>query len=178
MREEAEPMPKRSRRPGETEQQAVTRRERNNEHMTVVRNNETVEQRSVRLESKRASRANADARRRQATSNLAVADGIDESQVALHYLGKFEENCTFCNAKYFHSERNTAGEYNVCCNKGQVRISNFSTNYYINKLMMGDDPDSKHFMENIRSYNSAFGICICIRWSSDPGTTRIWTILF
>ncbi|XP_021968097.1 uncharacterized protein LOC110863154 [Folsomia candida] len=50
VREEAEPMPKRSRRPGETEQQAVTRRERNNEHMTVVRNNETVEQRSVRLE--------------------------------------------------------------------------------------------------------------------------------
>ncbi|XP_021953640.1 uncharacterized protein LOC110850511 [Folsomia candida] len=187
---EPEPEPKRFRLPGETEAGSSNRHAGDPQGTTISRlmqteeqvsirhitearrfaqnrQNETPEQRNVRLERERINRANVAYRRLQETAHAAVVESPDEDTVVLHNLGNMNVSCEFCNAINFLQERPVDKKFTVCCNKGKLRIPNFEKN---EKLLTGKDPDSKNFMDNIRSYNSAFAFAsVGAKIASPPG---------
>ncbi|XP_063215615.1 uncharacterized protein LOC134527152 [Bacillus rossius redtenbacheri] len=60
--------------------------------------------------------------------------------------------CPFCNAMKWQKE--TSG---MCCSNGKVNIEIFNNPSEILKaLLNGDHPQSRHFLENVRAFNSAF----------------------
>ena len=62
--------------------------------------------------------------------------------------------CPFSNATKFKGE--TSG---LCCKSGRVQLLNLhDPPEPLNHLMLGDIPESRHFLENIRKYNSCFQI--------------------
>ncbi|XP_021959696.1 uncharacterized protein LOC110855595 [Folsomia candida] len=159
------PSPKRSKdaarkrleRENESEEQTAARHLTNSRSYAKSRENETVPETLARLERRRTNRINAADRRIQATCRMALINEIDESQFPLHNIGQFDVICNDCNAIHFENERAGDGKFTVCCNKGKVKLPEIQTNDYIKGLLTGTDPDSKHFFDNIRSYNSAFG---------------------
>ena len=75
---------------------------------------------------------------------------IDYSDFAV--IGDMVVCCQFCNALKWRKEPN-----GICCSGGKVRIENFHEPPDIIKaLLSGEHPQSKHFLDNVRSYNSAF----------------------
>ncbi|XP_035713810.1 uncharacterized protein LOC118438127 [Folsomia candida] len=140
----------------ETEQETIRRRIEDNKRNFARRQLETAIDREERLQQVRTNRANTSYRMLQMTVRLAIVDNLEESMVELHTMGEMNVLCEFCNAKHFANERPTDKKFTVCCNKGKVKIPTFATHEYIKRLLIGQDPDSKNFMENIRSYNNAF----------------------
>lgn len=68
------------------------------------------------------------------------------------FIGRIILKCTFCEALKWQKE--TSG---MCCANGKVQVSLFlDTPELLRALLNGDHPQSKHFSENIRSYNNAF----------------------
>ncbi|GBP82283.1 hypothetical protein EVAR_86637_1 [Eumeta japonica] len=75
---------------------------------------------------------------------------IDYSEFAS--IGGMEICCQFCHALKWRKEPN-----GICCSGGKVLIENFhELPDFIKALLNGEHPQSKHFLDNIRSYNSAF----------------------
>ncbi|XP_021967368.1 uncharacterized protein LOC110862486 [Folsomia candida] len=140
----------------ETDEEAMKRKIQDNQRISSRRQLETPKERDERLEQLRTNRANASCRVLKMTARAAIIDNLEESIVELHNMGEMNVLCEFCNAKHFARERPTDKKFTVCCNKGKVKIQNFATYEYIKRLLTGKDPDSKHFMEHIRSYNNAF----------------------
>ncbi|CAH2098232.1 unnamed protein product [Euphydryas editha] len=67
-------------------------------------------------------------------------------------VGCMTEICNFCDALKWKKEAN-----GMCCSSGKVVVQNFQDPPNIIKtLINGNHPQSKHFLNNIRSYNSAF----------------------
>ena len=83
-------------------------------------------------------------------------DIIVESEIAEHNAGLLNIVCIKCGSKNFAGE--TTGKVNIfssCCHKGKIKLAPIKTVERIVNLMKGIDRDSKNFMNNIRSYNSA-----------------------
>ena len=48
-------------------------------------------------------------------------------------------------------------EFSICCQKGKVQLPFLQKPpELLNNLLNGEDPRSKHFLDNIRTYNSMF----------------------
>ncbi|XP_028968047.1 uncharacterized protein LOC114828365 [Galendromus occidentalis] len=63
-----------------------------------------------------------------------------------------DQSCQFCRALKFKNE--TAG---MCCANGQVKLPDLrSPPQTLRALVAGETSESKHFLKNIRKYNSAF----------------------
>ncbi|KAL3633895.1 hypothetical protein CASFOL_022657 [Castilleja foliolosa] len=78
-------------------------------------------------------------------------------------LGDAIYECRFCNAQFWFNERSqkwgclNAPYYNVCCNGGIVDLPRLvEPPDVLRDLLHGTSRRSKHFQENIRSYNSMF----------------------
>jgi hypothetical protein len=96
-------------------------------------------------------------RQRQADIHEIVNVNVcDEIGIVEHYCGEMNMICRCCNARHFCKELPSDGQFTVCCNKGVVQLPQCKTDSYIETLLKGNHPDSKTFLESIRSYNSAF----------------------
>jgi len=174
------------RRRGESEDQAQKRRDAdkkrkatNNEQKKKSRAKESVEEARLRKAARNRNDREARAREsealkqsrlirekqcrgRRANMQLSretalISIELDENVVPEHYCGDMNLTCTHCKAKHFVNELPRDGSFTVCCNKGSVQLPRIETDRYVKSLLDGTDPDSKVFMENIRSYNCAFG---------------------
>ena len=69
-----------------------------------------------------------------------------------YIVGGMSFRCSFCNAHRFVGETDS-----ICCSGGKVKIC-MSAKYpdAIKTLLSGDHKRSKHFLQHIRQYNSAF----------------------
>ena len=67
-------------------------------------------------------------------------------------IGTLSVQCSDCGALKFEKETNS-----VCCSKGKVQLDAFpQLQPFLQHLYEGIDSDGKHFLTNIRKYNSAF----------------------
>ncbi|XP_045511060.1 uncharacterized protein LOC123705982 [Colias croceus] len=83
-------------------------------------------------------------------SGYSYSPRIDYSEFAI--IGGMVVCCAFCNAFKWQKEPN-----GICCSGGKVLIENFHDPPDIMKaLLNGEHPQSKHFLDNSRLYNSAF----------------------
>ncbi|CAF1609374.1 unnamed protein product [Rotaria magnacalcarata] len=68
------------------------------------------------------------------------------------YIGQMSDVCPYCNALKWHAE--TRG---MCCSGGKVKLPELHPPPEpLKSLMSGTTPESKHFLDNIRKYNSCF----------------------
>ena len=79
---------------------------------------------------------------------IPVNDGV-------HDVGALDRQCHYCGAWFFEDEKNKDGSYNKCCRKGKFFMPAFKNAHpLLRNLMTGEHALSKHFMDNIRVYNS------------------------
>ena len=67
-------------------------------------------------------------------------------------IGSMSKVCNYCRAKKWDNE--PAG---VCCSNGKVQLATFQEPPQpLKNLLTGSTSDSKHFLQHIQKYNSAF----------------------
>ena len=161
----------------ETDEQREARLESNRIRNAETRSSESVEQREIRLETNRVRTAqarNSDTVQQQ--ESRLVADRIRTARVrhtphvdlnlgAFHYdanidyclhssviIGKMDKTCGYCGALKFKNE--TPG---MCCAGGKVKLPELrEPPEPLSTLVSGNTSQSKHFLANIRKYNSCF----------------------
>jgi hypothetical protein len=165
-------------RANETVEHRETRLADSRARSSTLRANETVEHRNTRLADKRArsstSRANetveqrharlADKRARFSTSQanyfqrdlkrlaFAYNSSIDYHNHPHIMIGLMNVVCTHCGALKWKGE-----PPGLCCSNGKVKLPNLLPPVEpLKSLMSGESPQSKHFLQNIRKYNSCF----------------------
>ncbi|XP_067930983.1 uncharacterized protein [Watersipora subatra] len=94
-------------------------------------------------------------RRRAWAENFAL-DYNPVTQYRVHqnsFMGRMSKKCSRCNALRWKDERP-----GICCNNGKVRLRPLSEDIppVLTHLFQGANPDSEHFLGNIRKYNSCF----------------------
>jgi len=146
-------------RQNETENDHQTRLSAQLQRTQALRENETDDERQSRLiEQQRRTLQNRI--KANVRFNLIAANSVEELNEELimeHNCGQMNKVCSHCDARHFSKELPTDGLFTICCNKGSVKLPRIETDDYIKGLLDGTDPDSKSFMESIRSYNCAFG---------------------
>ncbi|CAF1168023.1 unnamed protein product [Rotaria sordida] len=143
----------RQRRQQETDEERRERQEKNASREKRRREQETDDEQLER-QVKNAFRQR---RRRQQSSSLYAAALRDEFP-SESYHGRMDNICQHCNALHFKEEctSDRHDEFKQCCHYGSVQLPELLP--YpdeIKTLLQGTDVESKHFRENIRSYNSA-----------------------
>ena len=87
---------------------------------------------------------------------------IEELPIQLpapHHLGDMTNMCTHCASRYFQEECTTQGIFTKCCFQGKVTLPPGQLPpQIIVELFSGETADSRHFLENIRHYNTAFAM--------------------
>src|SRR5579863_4735482 len=73
--------------------------------------------------------------RRPVTEYTALMQNKNGDETPLHYIGKLDAQCNFYRAKQLQAEMPQDKKFNVCCNKGKVKLPEFTTNEYIKNLM-------------------------------------------
>ncbi|XP_071044359.1 uncharacterized protein [Parasteatoda tepidariorum] len=94
-------------------------------------------------------------------SALTVHDDCDPFTI-----GSMTFICNFCHAKHFMLEKTgSSNEYGICCQKGKVDLPLLSHSQYFENLITGvtsldhtAKKRSQNYLDNIRSYNSAFAM--------------------
>ncbi|XP_062714405.1 uncharacterized protein LOC115261339 [Aedes albopictus] len=138
----------------ETVQQHETRLLDMAQRVTASRTEETVEHRTIRLQEMR------DMARQTRTMQYS-----DMDLAAFHYdpgrnyaehnhviIGKMDSVCRYCQAQKFKNE-----SPGLCCKNGKVKLLQpDQPPQALMNYMSGDTPESKHFLKNIRKYNSCF----------------------
>jgi hypothetical protein len=76
------------------------------------------------------------------------------------FLGDMNILCPHCSALFFHVERNTAGKFTRCCQKGKVYLrAKPAVPELVIELLDGTHQLSGHFKKNIIYYNNSFAMC-------------------
>ena len=153
----------------------IGRRRRNADRVSNVRDRETEEERRQRLEANRIRISQARytttseepiastsrARQQNIRSNVTIT----YERLAFRYdatvdyagdksvdFGTISIICQYCNALRFQLE-----PQGLCCANGKVKLPQLTTPPEpLNSLLSGQVPLSKHFLQNIQSYNSVF----------------------
>jgi hypothetical protein len=141
-------------RSSETDEQREARLETVRVHTAQARSSETDDQREARLETNRVRTARS--RRTLHTDlNLAAFHYNANYDYSLHpsvIIGKMDKVCSYCGALKFKNE--TPG---MCCVGGKVKLQQlFPPPEPLSAFVSGVTSQSKHFLANIRKYNSCF----------------------
>ena len=164
-------------RAAESAERRQSRQEENRARQATSRAAESAERRQSRQEENRARQAasraaedpiqrrtrSEDQRSRQAASRAAQWTFMEGE--AFRYdpggnyyshpqlcIGQMSDVCQYCNALKWHAE--TRG---MCCSGGKVKLPELQPPPEpLQSLMSGITPESKHFLDNIRKYNSCF----------------------
>ncbi|GFX36395.1 uncharacterized protein TNCV_3671501 [Trichonephila clavipes] len=168
---------RRALRASESDEQRALRLENLRVHATETRSSESSDQREVRLETDRirtnqirsSERTELRERRLQnvristarsrrtlhADLNLSAFHYDSNNDYSLHQnvvIGKMDKICMYCSALKFKNE--TRG---MCCASGKVKLPELhSPPEPLSTFLSGVTRVSKHFLENIRKYNSCF----------------------
>ncbi|UYV73325.1 hypothetical protein LAZ67_10002729 [Cordylochernes scorpioides] len=141
-------------RSNETVQQRKARLEDNRIQTAQGRSNESIAQWETRLGTNR-ERNVCSRRTLHADLNLAAFHYDAEYDYSLHpsvVIGKIDKLCKFCDAFKFKNE--TPG---MCCAGGKVKLPELHLPPEpLSTLISGATSQSKHFLRNIRKYNSCF----------------------
>lgn len=160
----------------ETSQQRDSRLRCMAERASTSRAEETGHQRTLRLQRVRES---ARELRSRHLSNL-ISEGFhydphkDYMQHDEVVIGRMELVCVHCHAKKFKSE-----PPGLCCSNGKVKLIQLvSPPEDLLRYTSGDTPESKHFLKNIRKYNSSFqmtsfGATSVVEQSGFPSTFTV-----
>lgn len=70
-------------------------------------------------------------------------------------MGDLDNKCTYCNALYFSSEKNTVVCFSLCCSDKKFKLPEICIIDVIKDLFIGNSDMSKNFRQNIRQYNNA-----------------------
>jgi hypothetical protein len=139
----------------ENEEQREIRVKRIRVAVTTSRDAENEDQRQMRYQGNRI--RSATARRSVEPSELALAAFNYDPH--LHYenyphvlIGKMDKICRHCSAKKYQGE-----PPGMCCNNGKVRLPLLDSppDEFLS-YMTATTPESRHFLQNIRRYNSCF----------------------
>jgi hypothetical protein len=102
-----------------------------------------------------------------------ITTAAAQNTVTPHNLGPRSHTCPKCYAQLWPKELNSSGQATLCCLKGKVDLlSNFDTPTPepLQSLFNGSHRESKHFLQNIRAYNSALSMAsIGIQMQEPPG---------
>lgn len=89
--------------------------------------------------------------------------------------------CQFCNALFWYDERVGKSKnprvprYVLCCRSGDIQLPTMKPPpQLLYDLIYGSDKKSKHFLDNIRSYNNMFSFTSMggeIEWSINDGSS-------
>jgi len=81
----------------------------------------------------------------------------------LFYVGQPSIECVHCGVVLWYEERADKSKhsrevhFSICCQKGKVQLPFLQRpSELLNNLLNGEDPRSKHFLDNIRTYNNMF----------------------
>ena len=144
-------------RQNETEEELSTRLNEQVHQQQQRRANETEEECDARLEAMRHCTAEARALARAQKHNNAkrVVFTYDPADPTTHAdIGRMDQVCTHCSASKFKGE--TEG---VCCSDGKVVLEpSPAIPSLLKDLLSGEGPLSKHFLDNIRTYNGSFAM--------------------
>lgn len=78
-----------------------------------------------------------------------------------HYLGLTNNQCRWCSACYYASEKSN-GVFNKCCTGGAIVLDPVPPPPpLLQALLEGNTPEAKHFQKEIRSYNNALTFTSC-----------------
>ncbi|GFX22687.1 uncharacterized protein TNCV_2994221 [Trichonephila clavipes] len=167
---------RRALRASESDEQRALRLENLRVHATETRSSESSDQREVRLETDRIrtnqirSSERTELRERR-LQNVRISTARSrrtlhaDLNLAFHYdsnndyslhpnvvIGKMDKICIYCSALKFKNE--TRG---MCCASGKVKLPELhSPPEPLSTFLSGVTRVSKHFLENIRKYNSCF----------------------
>ena len=145
---------KKALRASETDEQREARLETARVRNAQAFSSETLQQRDARLETVRVRIARS-RRTPNAYLNLAAFRYDAIYNYSLHpsvVIGKMDKLCVYCSALKFKNE--TLG---MCCAGGKVKLPDLhSPPEPLSTLVSGDTSQSKHFLANIRKYNSCF----------------------
>ncbi|KAL3620039.1 hypothetical protein CASFOL_034951 [Castilleja foliolosa] len=106
-------------------------------------------------------------RRGRPRTNVApiIRRGINATNTNIDYwdIGDADQQCQFCRAAFWYAERIRSEHrvanpvYTSCCNRGNITLPRMKTPpSLLLDLTSGNGPRSKHFIQNMRSYNSMF----------------------
>jgi hypothetical protein len=140
---------------GETTHEYEERIGRQQIRQAQLRGAEQPRQRENRLENDRTRHAQNRHRRGQAGLNLEVFQYDPSYDYGLYpkvTIGKMDKVCEFCRAKKFRTE-----PPGMCCSNGKVKLDTLNPPPEpLLSYMSGRTSESKHFLQNIRRYNSCF----------------------
>ena len=102
------------------------------------------------------------ASRNMTSARIAVEYSIDDSdffrdgEVPSHYVGRMDQVCEFCNARFWNTERTAAGKYTACCSQGKVQLPKIAPPpAYIKQLLLGVSPEAKLFYRKSVAFNTS-----------------------
>ena len=89
---------------------------------------------------------------------------FEDNTISEHSIGKMEYECGKCSALMFKDEQHKLMHkgsnslcYSLCCSYGSVKVPPISEPPdLLRRLLTNCSPLSRHFIQNIRAYNSAF----------------------
>ncbi|GFY31473.1 ATP-dependent DNA helicase [Trichonephila clavipes] len=143
-------------RSSESSDQREVRLETDRIRTNQIRSSETTELRERRLQNVRISTARS-RRTLHADLNLSAFHYDSNNDYSLHpnvVIGKMDKICMYCSALKFKNETQTHG---MCCASGKVKLPELhSPPEPLSTFLSGVTRVSKHFLENIRKYNSCF----------------------
>ncbi|GFT13183.1 putative DNA helicase [Trichonephila clavipes] len=140
-------------RSSELSDQREVRLETDRIRTNQIRSSETTELQERRLQNVRISTARS-RRTLHADLNLSSFHYDSNNDYSLHpnvVIGKMDKICMYCRALKFKNE--TRG---MCCASGKVKRLNYIHHQPLSTFLSGVTRVSKHFLENIRKYNSCF----------------------
>ncbi|GFU70728.1 ATP-dependent DNA helicase [Trichonephila clavipes] len=141
-------------RSSESSDQREVRLETNRIRTNQIRSSERTELRERRLQNVRISTARS-RRTLHADLNLSAFHYDSNNEYSLHsnvVIGKMDKICMYCSALKFKNE--TRG---MCCASGKVKLPDLhSPPEPLSTFLSAVTRVSKHFLENIRKYNSCF----------------------
>lgn len=90
----------------------------------------------------------------------------NDEEVQEHHLGEMSVFCEHCNARNFACEK-VQGGFTICCHKGKIKsdiVSPIEVPELLRKLITENDDESKHYLNNIRSYNNALAFACASKY--------------
>ena len=90
------------------------------------------------------------------TARRLTANIHNETITEVFTTGPMQVKCQYCHALHFANERPQDGKFKSCCHKGKIKMPARPVypEFLRNLLSNLENPDHRHFLKNIRSYNS------------------------
>ncbi|CAO4377605.1 unnamed protein product [Caenorhabditis nigoni] len=119
-------------------------------------------------------RRSADLASKAKSSGALLGIAASNHRPMAHYLGRMNQECSFCKAQYFKVETTKQGKFNSCCMGGAVKLEQKPIPLALKKLFLTNKDsknkdlwkEAKNFKENCRQYNNSLAMAY-MKYQSD-----------